>query len=344
MPTTYSATARAGATVANQPSYDIGGFAVAVREVLAGPVDAWETLHDTVTVSFTPADTDSITLMNIITEPTSQQLPLESENHTAGRLVAQVLAAARRSGSTTPWQVQVVCTKGISIRGTGLGSSGAGPAAALHACEECFRQMGTPLHLDDTHKAHMLVRSDFGVPDNCIPAYFGGMQRMLVSGEDVVFHPIPIAPDFGSFVLVTPRGFGIDTQAARRLLAGAQPPDNHLDLVDAMLEAAERGDSVAYGRSMEEAHAWFVGRRRSLYPEDGAVYTRITDAARAAGALGSTISGAGPTLFSLAPSDAVARAIGQAVVATYAAAGYESTARLVGINTTGAELISPAVL
>jgi homoserine kinase len=62
-------------------------------------------------------------------------------------------------------------------------------------------------------------------------------------------------------------------------------------------------------------------------------------AALGAGALGCSISGAGPTAFALAGDDATAHRIARAMVAAYVADGVEATARVAEVDLAGARLV-----
>jgi homoserine kinase len=63
-------------------------------------------------------------------------------------------------------------------------------------------------------------------------------------------------------------------------------------------------------------------------------------AALSAGALGCSISGAGPSSFAFAPNDAVAAGIAAAMCAAYAGRGVKATSRLGRIDDQGARVLS----
>src|SRR3990172_7756649 len=140
------AKAKASATVANQPAFDQGGFPIQVLELIAGHAPAWETLTDTVEITAKVEKGSAsnlaiqIHIENHVPERTENpelaELTQTPSEHTAGRLILDFLqyfepALLERGISAISLQLKV--TKGISVRGTGLGSSGATPAAALRA-------------------------------------------------------------------------------------------------------------------------------------------------------------------------------------------------------------------
>ena len=62
----------------------------------------------------------------------------------------------------------------------------------------------------------------------------------------------------------------------------------------------------------------------------------VTNAARAAGALGCVLSGAGPSLLAVAQGDAEAAAVGRAMEQTLDGAGVKGVARSLAVDTRGA--------
>ncbi|MGZ8494218.1 MAG: homoserine kinase, partial [Gemmatirosa sp.] len=113
-----------------------------------------------------------------------------------------------------------------------------------------------------------------------------------------------------------------------RAMRGALPPE-----VPHRVAVQAAGKSAALVRGLADAdpallaHALddvlHVPWRRALIPG----YDAVVDAARAAGAWGATLSGAGSSLIALAPRDAAAR-VGDAMRAAWAAGGIESEAWL----------------
>lgn len=347
MKKTFSATAKASATVANQPAFDRGGFPVKVLAVLHGSSPTWETLFDKVTVDLKydghGQGQPVITIANHTPEIEGPSpLPTDPEQHTAGRAILFALRQLKGHGAELPSSVRLRVTKGLSLRGTGLGSSGATPAAALKTFLDALQQTGEKFSLSEEAIMGILREADFGVPDNAIPAYFGGMNLLSENARKSVATPA----DF-FFILATPLDFGIETQKARALLKGFSAPSDESVVMAKAVSALEQGDLKGYAEGIASLHKWFVGEkidadgkrsmRSSLYPGQGRLYTNAEEAAKRAGALELTISGAGPTLIALLPHQRSAKKIADAIAGAFAKEGQHLVIRLCQVDPEGAE-------
>lgn len=345
-------TATASATVANQPSFDLGGFPVKVIGTIAGKSEEWETLRDNVTIMVgKPLDVADlrwsgsekseklIDIYNVVEESDVKDLPTSAKDHTAGRLVEAAMIYLKEQGIDWVWPISVRVEKGISVKGTGLGSSGATPAATLKAFEEVMRSLGIDYVFGNHTKAQLLMNADRGVPDNSIPSYFGDLVELTHNDGEVILEKIVPGDGFGRFVIVTPRGFGINTAEARKALEGVTVHKEHEGDVADMQNAIREGNTKNYGAAMEAAHKWFVGPRSRLYPGEGEVFDQVRNAARSAGAYGVTISGAGPTMLAVAENKDSAWMVGEAMHRAFGDAGFDSVARLVEIDREGAKII-----
>lgn len=336
----YTVSAQAAANIANQPTYDCGGFAVDVIETIAGESADWESLKDKVTLVCNDQKKDGlITIHNEVLEPNVGQLPTNPDEHTAGKMLQLCIDHMKAHGTEFAYNLDVTVKKGISIRGTGLGSSGATPAAALRAFEQLLDMMSIDYVFSDQDKASMLMMADFGVPDNSVPAYFGGLTVVTVKGNDVDVQKVQKNENFGYFVACTPYGFGIKTADARAVLQGKAPSDHNDVYIQKMIECLEQGQTEEYGKIMEEVHNWFVGPRSRLYPEDGGVYDFVYESAKKAGSCGTTIGGAGPTMLAVAQTLEDAQNIGRAMHSAFSQKGFESVARITEISHTGATVL-----
>lgn len=330
----HTVIARAYGTVANQPTFDGGGFPIRVVETLVGKSEPWETLYDEVMLQSEEASEFGVTIVNEVKEPNVSPLAVESERHTGGRVL---LATARQLTPSLKQHLTLTVRKGLSLKGTGLGSSGATVAATMKAFESILQKVGHPAALSDAQKNQILQAADFGVPDNSIPSYYGGL--VLIEGSTHRRLIQPAKSCWGSMILITPKNLGIKTEDTRRVLRGKAAPKEESLLKEKMVAAFERGDVEDYAHAMEQANAWFVNPRRLLYPRTGQVYDQLVCAAVAAGAAGVTISGSGPTLLALVPNQSQAWPIAQAMCETFRRSGFDSIARLVDIESEGAQII-----
>jgi homoserine kinase len=168
----------------------------------------------------------------------------------------------------------------------GLGSSAAAYIAGLSAAAHLFE-------LDEDLLAHATALE--GHPDNAAAALLGGFV-IVTGGEVARFEP----PDGLEAVIVVPRS-AVRTAVARRALPETVP------LADASANVARgamltlglaRGDLSLVGRGLQDRlHQPY---RAHLFPDS----MRLLERAGDLGAIGATISGAGPTVLFWTQADA----------------------------------------
>jgi homoserine kinase len=103
--------------------------------------------------------------------------------------------------------------------------------------------------------------------------------------------------------------------------------------VGALVAALASGDLALLGRALVDHVA--ERPRARLLPG----FSEAKAAALDAGALGCSISGAGPTSFAFAPNDDAAEEIGEAMRAGYASRGVRATHRIGRIDEVGARVL-----
>lgn len=230
-------------------------------------------------------------------------------------LVRGFAAACAAAGRAVPSSLAIRAESDIPV-GRGLGSSAAALAAGALLAD-------TLLDLGLGRGAAAALCADLeGHPDNAAPACLGG----AVLGVPAAAHGPPDAPPGAArwtlaalalhpgvaFALAVP-SFGASTAAMRRALPEGVP---HRSAV----RAAGRAAALVHGLAHADPAllAWaldddalHVPYRRALLPG----YDAVCAAARAAGAWGATLSGAGSSVLALAPperAEAVARAMASA--------------------------------
>lgn len=163
----------------------------------------------------------------------------------------------------------------------GLGSSASAILAGVAAADHIF-ELGTDLMAQATQIE--------GHPDNVAASLHGGF---VVCAGDAVTRIEPPA-GLEAIVAFPPPGPPVPTSAARAAL----PPEIPMGEVVATVGNAanvvlglERGDIDLLGRGLTDV--LHQPRRAHLYPVSAA----LVDAARGFGAIGATISGAGPTVL-----------------------------------------------
>ena len=160
----------------------------------------------------------------------------------------------------------------------GLGSSAAAIVAGLSAADHMY-ELDAPLF--------ELAAELEGHPDNVAAALLGGF--VVCGGE-----PVRLDPPAGLEGVLAMPGFEVSTAAAREAMPDSVP------LADAVSNIASSsllvlglasGDLSLIERGLVDA--LHQPRRRSLYPRS----MELVEAAPSLGALGATISGAGPTVL-----------------------------------------------
>jgi homoserine kinase len=300
----------APATVANLgPGFDALGLA------LSEPGDE---------VVARPADRPGVSLAAI--QGDGGRLPVEPDRNTAAIAAAAVLRAAGSDAG-----VELELHKGMPI-GSGLGSSAASAAAGAVAANELLGAPFAPADLIGPcveAEEHVSGRH----ADNVAPALLGGL--VLVRSID----PLDVAslamPAGLTLAVVTPV-FELPTREARAVLPEELPLGDAIEQwsgLAAMVHALHVGDLDLLGRAMQ-ADRVATPARIPLIPGG----RDAIDAACAAGALGSSISGAGPSIFALCRNEEDAGAAGQAMRLAFRNAGLDASLVISPANCPGARL------
>jgi homoserine kinase len=255
------------------------------------------------------------------------RLPLEASANTASIAARETLV---RAGIDIG--VELVVEKGLPL-GSGLGSSAASAAAAALATN---RLVGSPLRrnvlIEACLEAEVAVSGRHA--DNIAPALLGGLVLVRsVDPLDLVRLPLP--PDL--WVVVALPEMELETRRARGVLPPQIPLRAMVEVsanLGALVAACFSGDLALLSRSI---HDPVVGPARApLIPGCEAVISAALDA----GALGSAISGAGPSIFALCRSSQSAAHIAERMVAAFAAASLEARVITSPADCPGARILS----
>ncbi len=297
----------APATVANVASgFDVLGFA------LESPGDA---------VRLTRTTEKGVRVRSITGD--EGKLPREPKKNTAAVAVAGFL---ERIGN--PFGVDVELEKRMPLS-SGLGSSAASAVAAVTAANLLA---GSPLSaielLPFTMEAER-VACGSAHADNVAPSLLGGFV-LIRSYDPLDVVRLPVPPGL-SCAVVHPHT-ELRTEDARRVLK------KEIRLADAirqwgnlaaLVAALYNGDLALLGRSLQDVVA--EPARSLLIPG----FAQVKAAALAAGALGCSISGSGPSVFALCARREDSSRVAEAMVAAFAAAGLESDPYLSAVNPRG---------
>jgi len=302
-----SVTVFAPATVANVASgFDVLGFA------LERPGDA---------VTVRRADGRDVTVASITGD--SGRLPKDPAKNTAA-----VAARAFLEAAGSPFGVEIAVEKRMPLA-SGLGSSAASAVAAVHAVNLLA---GSPLPQRELLPFTLLAEKaacGSAHADNTAPSLLGGFV-LIRSYEPLDVLRLPVPPGLACAV-VHPHT-EVKTEDARRILK------KEIRLADAirqwgnlaaLVASLYEGDLALLGRSLQDVVAEPV--RSLLIPG----FPAVKRAALAAGALGCSISGSGPSVFALCADAAAAERAGAAMVGAFRSTGLASDLFLSAVNTTG---------
>jgi homoserine kinase len=198
--------------------------------------------------------------------------------------------------------------------------------------------IGAPLERDDLLLAALTAEEQIAGRhlDNIAPALLGGMV-LIRSLEPLDVVPVPV-PGGLRIVLAHPSQ-ALRTSDARDVLPDRILRDVALHQaaqVAAIVAACFASDLPLLGRAIDDRIA--EPARIRLLPGFGAAKA----AALAAGALGASISGAGPTMFALCDADETAAAVATAICSAYEREGLACIARVTRPDLTGTRVETAA--
>jgi len=211
------------------------------------------------------------------------ELPREPQRNTAGRALEALLA--HTDGS---FGLSLALEKGIAL-GSGMGGSAASAVAALVAANAL---LDTPLPLEILYDCAMegeAVASGSKHGDNVAPMLLGGLVIAPTQGAPVA---IPV-PDWLFVTLVHPH-FALETRLARAALKGSYELHSFVEQSEGLalvLAGCYTGARDLIRRGLKDHLV--EPRRAGLIPG----FASVKQAALDAGALGASISGAGPSVF-----------------------------------------------
>ena len=253
-------------------------------------------------------------------------LPQAAERNTAGKAVLSLWQSKQAHGG-----VELDIVKGIPLA-SGLGGSAASAVAAVVAANALLDAPATPLELLRFAMLGEQVASGSIHVDNIAPSLFGGL--VLTVGID---HPrvkqIPVPTNIRC-VLVHPH-MRVATRDARGILSQT------VTLSDFVWQTANLAGFISgcYSNDLDMIRDAFQDvviepQRQALIPG----FRAVRAAAMARGALGCSISGAGPSVFAWCEAGS-AEAARDAMVHAFAEHGLESDHWITSIEPRGARIV-----
>jgi homoserine kinase len=307
------ATAFAPASVGNVSiGFDILGFAV-------------DALGDRVTV--TRREQPGLTIRAV--RGIAGELPTDPEKNTAGRALLAMIEALH-----LPFGFEMEIDKGIPL-GSGLGGSAASAVGAVVAANALLPQPCSKLELLKFAMHGEAVASGSLHVDNISPSLFGGLVLTVgIDNPRVKQIPVPIGV---RAVIVHPHMF-LSTKQARAILRRT------VEMSDFVWQTANLAGFISgcYTNDFDMIAASFQDvviepQRQALIPG----FPQVRQASLDAGALGCSISGAGPTMFAWALEDK-APAVLAAMRSQFAHQKIEADEWIVEIQPTGARVVESA--
>ncbi|MBW3468905.1 homoserine kinase [Arthrospiribacter ruber] len=308
-------TAFAPATVANVScGFDILGFAI-------------DELGDK--VSIMSNDSGRLEVKSISGD--GGKLPMEADKNTCSVAIQAMLS---HLGSDQGFDI--VLEKGLPL-GSGMGSSAASAAAALVAANEL---LGAPYSKEELVPFAMeaeKIACGAGHADNVAPSLMGGF--VLIRDYyplDLVKLPVPA----GLHCTLLHPHLELKTSDSRSVLR------KEISLKDSTVQSGNiaglisglfLGDFQLISRSLRDVIA--EPSRALLIPG----FYELREEIRSIGALGSGISGSGPTIFVLAPDKEIAIMAGKAAEDVFEKIGLEVDVYISEVNNKGAYLLEDQI-
>ena len=281
-----------------------------------------------------------------ITKITGAELPLETENNVAGVAALALLKSVKKvNDKFIPIDVdkdlEIELDFGFEIEiyknikaGSGIGSSSASAAGAVFGINELLGNPFTRNELVHFAMKGEVVASGSEHADNVAPCLLGGFT--LVRG----YNPLEVikidAPNELFAVVLHPH-IEVKTSHSRAVLHPTVP------LKDAITQTGNLGGLIAglftnnyelIGRSLQDV--LIEPLRKHLIPN----FEKVKNSALLNGALGSGISGAGPSIFALCKGQISAEKVAFAMSESYKNTGIQYDIHISKINPNGVKIIT----
>lgn len=260
-------------------------------------------------------------------KPATVKLPMEVDKNTAGVAVKSYLASIHSNQG-----VDIELTKNLPL-GSGMGSSGASAAAALYGINEL---MGRPLSAEQLIPHAMeaeRMACGSAHADNVAPSILGGFI-LVREYEPLDIIQIPFKAKLWC-TLVHPH-IELRTEDSRKALK------SEIKLTDAVIQTGNiaalmiglmQPDNKVISRSLNDVIAEPL--RADFIPG----FHEIKKASLRLGALGSGISGSGPSVFALSETREIAAAVGDEINSIFKRNKIQSEVYVSPISSRGARVV-----
>lgn len=256
------------------------------------------------------------------------KLPLEAEKNTAGVAAMDLL----KHLGMLDLGIELEIRKKMPF-GSGLGSSAASAVAGAYAVNKLIGEPLTKKQLLPFAMSGEASADGAWHADNVGPSLLGGIV-FIRDNQELDIAQLPVPKDL--WVAVVHPGIEILTRVARGILPEEIPLGNvtqQIGNLGGLICGLIQEDYGMISRSVHDVIA--EPRRQKLIPE----FYRAKRAAMAAGALGFSISGAGPSVFGLCEGEEAARKVGEAIAGVFASVELGHQVYVSSINSTGVRVI-----
>lgn len=253
------------------------------------------------------------------------KLPYESEQNTAGVAVLRLLEHLGETGRGIELEIH----KKMPIH-SGLGSSAASAAAAVLAVSELLRTGLSKRELLPFAWAGERIASGGPQGDNVVPSLLGGIV-LIRDNASMDVHRLHVPR--GLYVVVVHPKIELLTREARAILNPEVPLEKHIRQsanLAAFVVGLFNGDLGLVGRSLQDEI--IEPQRAAMIPG----FYDVKEAAMQQGALGCSISGAGPSVFALCANSLIAENVSNAMQQAFTSHRLESQIIISMVNQEGA--------
>jgi homoserine kinase len=256
------------------------------------------------------------------------KLPYNPEKNTAGFAALKLL---EHLGETN-LGVEIEIHKKMPF-GSGLGSSAASAAAGVMAINELLRRPLTKRELLPFAVEGEQIADGAYHADNVGPSLIGGML-LVRDNKTLDFHRLPVPK--GIYATVIYPHIEILTKDSRNILS------SNISLKQCIQQSGNLGGFIVglyntdidlIARSLQDVI--IEPQRAQLIP----YFYEVKEAVLNAGALGCSISGAGPSIFALSANSLIAENVGTAMQKVFSDAKIQTELFVSTINQEGAKLL-----
>ena len=262
-----------------------------------------------------------------ITSIIGQNLPLETQKNVAGVAVLKLLEEIE-----TDFGFEIQIIKKIKP-GSGIGSSAASSAGAVFAINELLGKPFSKTQLVGFAMEGEKLASGTAHADNVAPAIFGNFTLIKSTAPLEI---INIVSPSELFATVIHPQIEVKTSDARSVLktsVSMKKATIQLGNFGGLISGLYTKDYNLIGRSL---HDEIVEPLRAILIPG---FQEVKSASIKAGALGSGISGSGPSIFALSKGEETAKKVGEAMAKIYQKIGIDFDIHVSKINTEGVKIL-----